>query len=119
MIVDPEVGDIFYRGLRGLDELEPGETTSFMSILSSISRTLESFLFQKERGELESQLFEGWFQQYLDLHANPGVVEFWNLRKHQYSREFVEYLDRRLASRDAKPLYPAGVDSSGNAAVDG
>ena len=111
MIADPRVGNIFYRGLQGLHNLEPGETTSFMSILSSISRTLESFFFQKQRGELDPKLFEGWFLQYLDLHANPGVKEFWNLRKHQYSKEFVDYLDRRSASRSAKSLYP-GADTS-------
>ena len=85
--------------------LELEEQASFMSVLSSVSRTLESFFFQMDHGDLDPRLFEGWLLQYLDLHAYPGVAEFWGMRKHQYSEEFVKYLDNRLANRAAKPLY--------------
>lgn len=105
MIADPKLGEIFVRGLEDLSGLSPGEQASFTSVLSAISRALESFYFQQLKGELDSRLFEGWFIQYLDLHANPGVAEFWGMRKHQYSVEFVEYLDQRLVDRVARPLY--------------
>jgi hypothetical protein len=105
MIADPELGEIFIRGLQGLGTLSLGEQASFMAIISSISRTIESFYFQKDKGELDARLFEGWLLQYLDLHANPGVAEFWRMRSHQYSTDFVEYLDNRLVNREPRPLY--------------
>jgi hypothetical protein len=103
--VEFEVSDTFARGLNGLDGLEMGEQVQFLSILSSISRTLESFYFQNKEGGLDSRLFSGWFLQYLDLHANPGVKQFWAIRKHQYSTEFVAFLEKRIAGSDSKPLY--------------
>ena len=105
MIAEPKIGDIFARGLQGLSTLSPGEQASFTSVLSSISRTLESFYFQQRQGELDARLYEGWFTQYLDLHAYPGVVEYWSMRRHQYSVEFAAYLDECLSGRIAKPLY--------------
>ena len=105
MIVGAGISDIFARGMAGLDGLDKGERVSFMAVLSSISRTLESFYMQKEKGDLDSRLLEGWFLQYMDLHANPGVQEFWEIRKHQYSADFVRFLEDRIGQRTAKPLY--------------
>ena len=105
MIAEPRIGAIFARGLQGLSTLTAGEQASFTSVLSSISRTLESFYFQERRRQLDARLFEGWFTQYLDLHAYPGVAEYWSMRRHQYSPEFVSYLDARLSGRTGKPLY--------------
>ena len=110
MIVDPKLGEIFVRGLRGINGLDSGEQASFAAILSSISRTLESFFFQKDKGALDPRLFEGWLLQYLDLHANPGVAEFWSMRKHQYSPEFVAYIGERSIGRVALPLYSSSSD---------
>lgn len=114
MIADPDLGEIFTRGLDGIGGLSLGERACFMSVLSSITRSLESFYFQLAKGDLDPRLFEGWFVQYLDLHANTGVREFWDMRKHQYSSEFIEYLDGRSRDDVARPLYdpsPQGQSS--------
>lgn len=105
MIADPEIAGIFARGLSGMGVLTREEQAMFSAVLSSISRTLESFYFQMCKGELEPVLFDGWFTQYLDLHANPGVREYWNMRKHQFSADFVDYLAHKENGRAARPLY--------------
>jgi len=107
MIADPAIARIFAKGLDGMAALTVDEQASFAAILSSISRTLESFYFQRRAGDLDPVLFDGWFTQYLDLHANAGVGEFWSLRKHQFSPDFVDDLAREMSSRAAKPLYAA------------
>ena len=105
MITNPAVGDIFARGLGGIEDLEVSEQVSFMAVLASISRTLESFYFQNLKGDLDSRLFNGWLTQYLDLHANPGVEEFWEIRRHQFSEDFVAFVDGKVGDRRAKKLY--------------
>ena len=110
MIANPELSAIFTRGLSGVNGLSVEEQASFASILSSISRTLESFYFQKEKGNLEPALFEGWIIQYLDLHANPGVQEYWGMRKHQFSDQFVEFIANKAKTVVASPLYE-GLES--------
>ncbi len=105
MITDPAIARIFTKGLDGMSALTVDEQASFASVLSSISRTLESFYIQRRNGELDPGLFDGWFAQYLDLHANPGVGEYWSLRKHHFSPDFVDYVAREKESRTSKPLY--------------
>ena len=107
MLLHSDVREIFARGLDGVGALSPAERVGFFSVLSSISRTVEAFYYQKGKGALDSKLFEGWFLQYLDLHGNKGAREFWALRKHQYTNDFVLYLDQRLASGRPQPLYDA------------
>jgi len=105
MLVRSDVRDVFARGLIGLDQLRPDEVVGFISVLSAISRTLESFYFQTLNGGLEKKLFEGWFTQYLDLFANKGAGEFWESRRHQYTKEFVDYVDQKIKLHVARPLY--------------
>ena len=108
MLIDPDARGVVARGLDGVEKLTVEEKIAFMSVMSSISRTLESFYFQIDEGALDRRLFEGWFVQYLDLLANKGAQEFWKLRKHQYTSEFAEYLDNRMAKHESKPLYDEG-----------
>ncbi len=108
MFIDPQVRIIFTRGLNGLEDLETEERVGFMAVLSSISRTLESFYFQTLSGGLDGALFDGWLLQYLDLLENRGAMEFWAVRKHQYTSEFVTYLDKKIKDHNASPLYGLG-----------
>ena len=116
MIADPVLSEIFVRGLDGTHSLSIAERASFMSILSSITRTLESFYFQENKGDLDPRLFDGWITQYLDLHANRGVQEYWRLRQHQFSKDFVDYLRRRSQGVTAKPLYDVDAAAVASAA---
>ena len=105
MLTHADVREIFSRGLAGLENLNASEKVAFVAVLSAISRTSETFYYQKEKGTLDSRLFEGWFLQYLDLHDNKGARDFWALRRHQYMNDFVQYLDQKLASGSPKPMY--------------
>ena len=116
MLLHSDVREIFARGLDGMGALNTAEKVGFSSVLSAISRTVEAFYYQKGKGTLDSKLFEGWFMQYLDLHGNKGAREFWALRRHQYTNEFVLYLDQRLASGRPHSLYDAEADSKANQA---
>ena len=81
MFADAQMRKLFAEGMSGLDRLDAADQVGFMTIMSSISRTLESFYYQQLRGGLDSELFDGWFLQYLDLLANTGPSEFWGVKK--------------------------------------
>ena len=83
MLIDLDARRVMSRGLDGIGKLSVEEKIALMSVMSSISRTLESFYLQVEGGALDRRLFEGWLVQYLDLLANEGAQEFWNPRQHQ------------------------------------
>jgi hypothetical protein len=105
MLVDPDIRRIFALGQSGIDELELHERVGFMAVLSSISRTLESFYFEQREGGLKKELYEGWLIQFLDLLLTKGGSEFWELRRHQYTNDFVVFLEQRISTHTARQLY--------------
>ena len=98
--------DIFWRGIGGLQNLRESEVAAFMAFLASWIRTFESFYFQKKEGSFDTELFDSWMVQTLDFFVKEGPSEYWALRKHQFSTDFVEYFDEQLESFTPKPMYP-------------
>ena len=105
-ITREDMRDVFRLGLGGLQNLNPGEQAAFMALIASITRMWETFYFEKRDGRFESEMYDSWLIQLIDLHGNPGVKEYWSMRKHQFTPDFVEYLDEKLAVIAPKNMYP-------------
>ncbi len=105
-LTEADFRDVFWRGIRGLENLKGSEAASFMSFIASLLRTLESFYYQKKDGPFVGAIFDSWMIQYIDAFGNQGVREYWALRKHQFSAEFVSYFDVQLATVTPSQLYP-------------
>ena len=76
-----------------------------MSLLGALVRMWESFYLQKQDGTFEPKIFDPWMIQLLDLFAQEGAREYWALRRHQFSPEFVEFFEAELADSAPKPMY--------------
>ena len=104
-LFDSEFREVFFKGLAGAKNLTESEVVGFYAQLGSISRMWESFYYQKGNGALDEAMFNAWARQLMDLHATKGMKEFWDVRKHQYTPEFVEFIDSSISSSTPKPLY--------------
>jgi len=108
-ITEADFRDVFWHGLRGLKNLKGSEVASFMAFMATLLRTLESFYYQKKEGIFAGEIFDTWMIQYIDLFGHEGVREYWAVRKHQFSAEFVSWFDEQLATLTPTQLYPAEV----------
>ena len=108
-ITRPDLRDIFWRGIKGLDKLQGSEIAAFMALLASIMRTYETFYFERLEGRFESRMWDGYSLQLNDLYNNVGVQEYWAIRRHQFSRDFDSFLVSHSSAIEAKPMY--GADS--------
>jgi hypothetical protein len=106
-ITKPELRDIFWRGIKGLDNLDGSENAAFMALLASIMRTYETFYFERIEGRFDTRMWDGYEAQMIDLYNNKGVREYWAIRKHQFSREFDSFLTSRTTAVEARPMYRA------------
>jgi len=97
--------DIWWRGLCGLKNLQGSEMAAFMAFLSAIMLMWESFFLQKQDGTFEAQIFDSWLVHVIDLFGNEGVREYWAIRKHGFTAEFVEFLDEQIATSEPIPMY--------------
>jgi hypothetical protein len=105
-ITRKDMREVFRLGLGGLQNLKAGEQAAFMALIASIMRMWETFYFEKRDGRFDSDMYDAWMVQLVDLHGNVGVQEYWSIRKHQFTPEFVAYLDRTLAAVPSKDMYP-------------
>ncbi len=99
-----DLRDIWWRGVRGLHNLQGSETTAFMAFLAAAMRFWESFFLQTRDGTFDSRIFDAWRAQLVDLFSNEGVREYWAISGHQYTAEFVEFIDELIASSAPKPV---------------
>lgn len=98
--------DIFWRGVDNLRNLEGSELAAFFGYLGSLFRMWESFFYQKQEGAFDNKIFESWVALLVDTFGNAGVREYWAIRKHQFSDEFVEFVDQQIATTEPRPMYP-------------
>ena len=104
-ITKPELRDIFWRGIKGLKNLQGSENAALMALLASIMRTYETFYFERIEGRFDSRMWDGYEAQMIDLYNNVGVREYWAIRKHQFSSDFDSFLVSRTSAVEAKPMY--------------
>jgi len=107
-ITEMDVREIFWKGLSGLKNLQGSENVAFMTLMSSIIRTYETFYFEQIEGRFKSKIFDSWITQLIDLFGNEGVREYWEIRGHNFSVEFVRYVEERVAESTPKAMYQSG-----------
>lgn len=105
-LTEADFREIFWRGIGGLENLKGSEQAAFFGYVGAITRMYESFHMQEQAGTFDTQLLESWMNQVIDLYGLPGAREYWEHRKHQFTPEFVEFLEAELATRNPKPMYP-------------
>lgn len=106
LIEQPAFRELYSRGLGGMDNLHGSEKIAFVAWIMITMRSYESFYYQHQADVFDDHLMKGWGQQYIDALSYPGGREAWDLRRHQFSKEFRDHVDALLAAGVAKPLYP-------------
>jgi hypothetical protein len=93
VVRDPEVADLYLRGLRDYGSLEPRDRLRFGLLLQNFFFTAQT-LFQ----HYEFRGFGGFRTSSLDtVLRHRGACEWWNRERSQFSRGFVGLVDERIA----------------------
>ncbi len=109
---EKEFRDIYWRGLKGLSNLQGSESAAFAGWAIQTFRIWEAFWYQWQEGVFDDQLWFGWKTQFCDLFGYPGIVEIWSVRNHQLSEDFREYVDQNIIGAESKPLYVFGENQT-------
>ena len=102
---DPGFRDVYWRGLGGLSNLHGSELAAFGAWIGATIRGWEGYYYQWKAHVFEDPILSGWNHQFLDLFGYPGVQEVWSIRRHHFSDEFLEFVERELAGKESKSLY--------------
>ena len=105
---DKDLCEIYHRGVFKFDELDPLEQMRFSFKLASFLRIFDELHFQYGEGSLDRSVWNGMNSVVNDMIRFQGFRAVWNLRGHQYSREFQDYINRMLETGPAgkTSMYP-------------
>ncbi len=103
------LADILHQGAGGLSSLKEGNLIRFMAFHDQIFVAYQSFYFQYVRGALDERIWGTYKQAMFGLLAQTGSQDWWKLRRHWFSEEFRNYVDRVAAMEPSKPMHPGAV----------
>jgi len=102
----PVIADIIYRGTQGISNLTPSEHVQFFAFFSQTFTGYHSYFVQRQRGFLDEEYWTCYVAVLTDLMAMKGVQEYWERRKHWYSKDFRDYVTELSGSGVGRQMYP-------------
>ena len=107
---DPELGELYSRGLSNPEALSSVETARFFAVLSSATFRAQNWYFQTQSGHMDKELLESWSKVIRQVSGMPGHKRFWAERREIFAPEYVAYLEQKVFESDRDPDYhPLGI----------
>lgn len=108
---DPELSDIFVRGLETPEALDRVETARFFSLLLATMFKAQNWFMQTQSGAIDGTLLKSWVAVMRQFSALPGWQDFWRQRRHVFAPDFVAYIEAGVLTAERDPDYrPLGVN---------
>jgi hypothetical protein len=95
---NPQLADVYYRGLRNPRELTASEEVQFSCFIGQLFWSWEMIFHQTRRGREPSDIWQAQVSIIDDVLATPGAMEWWESRKRWYSNTFRNFVNSRLNS---------------------
>jgi hypothetical protein len=102
---DQTNSDIFWRASKGLANLTDAERLRYFLVLSLLFRSWEKAFHYRSVGELDEWSSEVMTKPMRDFTMSNGVQEYWAMRKHWYTAEFRESVDKQMKEKGGVDLY--------------
>ena len=93
IIQDAALAESFEAAVDSWVEVEEAQRPRVMYLLTQLFRHWENAFFQHQQGTLAPSLWLTWQRIILSYFHQPGIQEWWQLRRTAYSTEFREFLE--------------------------
>ena len=94
-LLDKEIAEIHIKALDDTDSLTDVERLRLIALYQSMYRVWEEAFFQWTEGRLDDRHWKGISAVCMDFISTKAGQEFWSLRKHAYSDDFVSYVSNQ------------------------
>ena len=96
IIENPEVANIYNRGLKSFSDLSEDEKSQFHMMMSMMLTGAQMNYQLFNRGLMEEEIYAGQADSYLNFLENPGVLEWWQSAKQWFHKDYVRHLDEQV-----------------------
>ena len=91
---NPELADIWLKGLSGSKSLSENEKVRFESLVSQRFWTLFHVFDRINKGVMEETFWKGASKQLEELATKPGCIEWWRTRSDQFPDHYIAEVER-------------------------
>jgi hypothetical protein len=103
LILNPEVAELYLKGLQGYSQLERPERLRFGMLVENLMGTLQGAYVRYVALEIDPDQLEGIATQLDSMLVHAGVREWWGRNRADHRSEFNELVRERVARLDAEP----------------
>ena len=93
---DKQAANVFRRGLTDFNSLDEDERVQFIWLFSQLVGHVDLAFADERLGLAEKGYVEGTSQGTFNMMTTPGGRAYWDKNKVAYSREFREFVERRV-----------------------
>ncbi len=104
MAPNPQLADVFNRGMANLSVLSSEEVVQFSSVMFNIVRPYEELLHYKRAGVVEDWVWESVEAMVLPVLAAPGPLEWWAKRESWFTSAFQAHIGNVLPKEAVETL---------------
>jgi len=105
LATNPEVAELYLRGIRDFHSLKGAELPRFSSLLGHMFRLFEDEFLQWTEGDLDPRVWHGLEAPIDDILPFPGVQAWWKTRSHWYNEQFQSFIENNLSEQRAPTMY--------------
>jgi hypothetical protein len=87
------MADVWVTAIEDFDSLSPSQRLRFVVYLTAAVRVFEDGYFQWREGRLENDIWNSLLTSLTDVKSTQAFARFWEIRRHQFRREFADYID--------------------------
>ncbi len=109
---DPRFADLWLVGIEDFTALSPGDRVRFACFLTQFAQITESLLNHHLEGKLNEGIWNGYEGRVKAILPNPGVIQWWAIRKDWFSPALQVYFDTVIDEKSEAHSWDAYKESS-------
>ena len=102
---DESLGSIWMRGSTDFDSITANEQVRFIATMAQWCQIGESMHNHFQSGSIDPEIWRGFDMRNADVMATPGAQEYWEIRKHWFSKSYQAYIDGLLQTGGEGNIY--------------
>ena len=89
----PDMAELHIEALDNFDGLNPSQRLRYIVFMLGIFKVWEESYFQWREDRLDADAWESMLAPLADVMTTDGASKVWQLRKHQFRKDFADYID--------------------------
>jgi len=105
LVVNPHLGELWYRGIHDFGSLKNGDLVRFSVLMDQLFNIYQEMYYQRFEGQLDPRQWGTLEAAQRDINGYPRVQAWWRTRSHWYNKEFAKHIDHLQQTAPPPRLY--------------